>query len=130
MVLEGNARQVRFVHKDQIRAPTSETGVDQPAGAISDPVEEASAKDPTSEKASIFTRIESMEVRGEFDSSSVDVAGRASKRPAVSGSEPRRVLVFGKFAHRMLCLEFPRSDSPDMDMMEHMQAELQVPSKL
>lgn len=41
------------------------------------------------------------------------------------------MLVFGKQAHRMLCLEFPRSDSPDMDMMDHpVQAELQLPSKL
>jgi len=56
------------------------------------------------------------------------------KRPLRGGRkyfEPRRVLVFGKQAHRMLCLEFPRSDSPDMDMMEHPeQAELQIPSKL
>ena len=31
----------------------------------------------------------------------------------------------------MVCLEFLRSDSPDMDMMEHhQQIELQIPSKL
>lgn len=48
-----------------------------------------------------------------------------------SGSEPRRVLVFGKQAHRMLCLEFPRSDSPDMDMMDHpQQVDLQIPVNL
>ena len=45
-------------------------------------------------------------------------------------SEPRRVLVYGKNANRLLCLEFPRSDSPDMDMMDSpLQAELQIPSK-
>ena len=46
-------------------------------------------------------------------------------------SEPRRVLVYGKNANRLLCLEIPRSDSPDMDMMDPpLQAELQIPSKL
>lgn len=50
---------------------------------------------------------------------------------ASNSNEPRRVLVFGKQAHRMLFLEFPRSDSPDMDMMEHpLQSELQIPSNL
>lgn len=40
-------------------------------------------------------------------------------------------MVFGKYAHRIVCLEFLRSDSPDMDMMEHpQQVELQIPSKL
>ncbi len=44
------------------------------------------------------------------------------------------MLVFGKQAHRMLCLEFRRSMSAqfdDQDMMEPpQQAELQIPSKI
>lgn len=84
----------------------------------------------------VFTRIESVESCKDFESSAV--GGVRGSKPLTTqgnyaaqiGSEPRRVLVFGKQAHRMLCLEFPRSDSPDMDMMDPpLQAELQIPSQ-
>ena len=99
MVLEGSSRQVRYLNLDSTR----------PAASDSAKTEQ------------VFTRVEAIEAQADFDSSvgrSHSISNLAAKVGVHQVAEARRVLLFGKQAHRIVSLEFPRSDSPDMDMME------------
>lgn len=95
-VLEGSARQARYINKVQLRTPG------------------ASGEESFGSGTPVFTRLECIETQCGVDRDATAKVRYQQHAP----EDSRRLLAIGKQASQLLLLEFPAATSSEEDMMD------------